>query len=160
MEVAKLAAELCQEVGLFTEVQEESLFGLEQANVIARPQKEAIEGEVLLQAPLDISDPGSFGMWSATDNNPYQPTIRDGSIYGAGAAHGKLDFLCKLKAIEDLKIKSCKNPFVLVGTFGSENGSAGAVRLIRRKKVLSQVALVGGASDLKALYAGKGMATV
>lgn len=160
VEIAQLAAEFCENQGWHVEIQEENLAGVPQANIIARPQAGAVEGEILYQAPLDTIDPGSFGLWSLTDNNPYKATIREGSIYGLGAAHGKLDFLCKLKALSEFNTKKFKTPFVLVGTFGAEQGLSGAIRLIRRKKILSKKALVGGPSRLRALHMGKGMASV
>lgn len=159
-EIAEYCAELCEGAGLRVELQQESLGGVPQSNIIARPSESRPEEELLLQAPLDTIDPGSFGLWSMTDHNPYSATIRDGLIYGLGANRGKLDFVCKLKAIESLGPRRLKKPFVLTGTYGSETGMAGAVQLVRRKKVSAKMALIGGASNLRALHASKGMVTV
>ena len=130
LEVAELCANLCERAGLRVELQNDSLSGVAQANIIARPVEARPDEELLLHAPLDTIDPGSFGLWSMTEHNPYNPTIREARIYGLGSNRGKLDFACKLKAAESLKGKKLRVPFVLAGTFGSEQGFAGAVQLV------------------------------
>ena len=133
-EIAHYAAELCQKYGLHVEIQQETFNGLDQANVIARPMAQRPEAEFLMQTHLDTSDPGSYALWTKTGCNPFNASIYQDTLYGLGAANAKLDFLCKLKAIVGLGDQSWRLPFVLVGTFGEENGMAGAIKLIRKKK--------------------------
>lgn len=160
MEIAEFAAELCRNAGLAVELQTETLNGIEQANVIARPTESQPGEELLLQTHLDTCDPGSYALWTLTGSNPFNASIYQDAIYGLGAASTKLDFLCKLKAIENLKGSDWKLPFVLVGTFGEELGMPGAVKLVRKKKIAARAALIGEPTDMQLICAGKGFAGV
>lgn len=164
VEIAAFAAELCRRAGLHVEVQSEAHNGVEQANVIARPMAMRPQREFLLQTHLDTSDPGAYALWNRTGANPFNASIyteKEGEVlYGLGAADTKLDFLCKLRAIAELKGSTWRLPPVLVGTFGEELGMTGAVKLIRKKQISVEMALVGEPTDLKLVTAGKGFAAV
>ncbi len=108
-ELALFAAQLCREAGLFVELQYENVNGVDQANVIARPIEVMPQDELLLQTHLDTVDPGNYALWSKTNANPFNASIYQDTLYGLGSADVKLDFLCKLKAIEDLKEKFNEN---------------------------------------------------
>lgn len=162
VEVAEYLAQMAREAGLVVEILSEMQNGVTQANIIVRAEEfKAGDNEFLLQAHLDTVDPGSFSLWKKNDFNPYDAIIEDGKIYGLGSAEVKLDFLCKLEALKNLKNKkfSTLKP-VLVGTFGEETGMQGALRLIRKNKVSAKYALIGEASDLKIIHAAKGFAVV
>lgn len=165
-EVAQFAAELCRKAGLHVEIQDETHNGIDQANVIARPIKVRPDSEFLLQTHLDTGDPGSYQLWTKTGANPFNASIYQDTIYGLGAANAKLDFLCKLSALSQLKTmnevagSAWRFPCVLVGTFGEELGMPGAIKLIRKKKIVAKMALVGEPTELKLVHAGKGFAAV
>lgn len=160
LEAVNFAAELCRKAGLFVEIQNENHNGIEQANLIARPGEGRPGAELLLQTHLDTSDPGSYALWTRTGANPFNATIYRDTLFGLGAASTKLDFLCKLDAIEQLRGKSYRLPFVLVGTFGEEIGMPGAIKLIRKKKISARQALVGEPTGMRLVSAGKGIAAV
>lgn len=163
-DIAEFAAELCREAGLNVQLQTEMLNGVQQTNVIARPSSTRPLEEFLLQTHLDTCDPGAYGLWTRTGANPYSASIYQESgkdiLYGLGAADTKLDFLCKLYALHDLRGRQWRLPPVLVGTFGEETGMNGAIKLIRKKMISAKMALVGEPTDLKAICAGKGFAAV
>ena len=160
-DVAQFAAELCREAGLHVEIQGETHNGIDQANVIARPIADRPANELLLQTHLDTSDPGSYGFWTKTGSNPFNASIYLDTLYGLGSASAKLDFLCKLKAISELKSTGVyRLPFVLVGSFGEELGMPGAIKLIRKKKISAKMALIGEPTELRLVNAGKGFAGV
>lgn len=160
-DVAQFAADLCRKAGLHVELQEETHNGIEQANVIARPLPGRPEGEFLLQTHLDTCDPGNYGFWTKTGANPFNASIYLDTIYGLGCASAKLDFLCKLRAVSELKPQSgWKLPYVLVGTFGEELGMPGAIKLIRKKLINAKMALIGEPTELSLVAAGKGFAGV
>jgi len=160
-EVAEFAAELCRAKGLHVEVQSDFIGDTEHANVIARPLDTRPPLEFLLQTHLDTVDPGPFPLWTQTECNPFDATIIDGKIYGLGAADVKLDFLCKLEALASFgPNRGWKLPPVLVGTYGEEVGMHGALRLIRRNKISTKMALIGEPSDLNLISAAKGFASV
>lgn len=155
-------AKLAQSKNLSVEIQEESLHGLPQANILIRPQAERASLEFLLQTHLDTPDPGPFGLWTETGHNPFDAHIIDQKIHGVGTADVKLDFLCKLEALSQAQSlqKPWRLPPVLVGTFGEELGMMGSLRLIRKNKLSAKMALIGEPSNLQLITAGKGMAAV
>ena len=97
--ICEYAAELCEDFGLNVEIQRQSVAGVPQANIIARSVDHMPENEFLLQTRLDTVDPGIYGQWTLTENNPFNATIVDEKMYGLGVAETKLDFLCKLCAL-------------------------------------------------------------
>ncbi|MEQ1878678.1 MAG: M20/M25/M40 family metallo-hydrolase, partial [Bdellovibrionia bacterium] len=159
-EIAAFAADLCRQAGLHVEIQEGVVRGVNQSNLIARPVEGRPGDELLLQAHLDTVDPGSYSLWTETDRNPFNATIKAGSIYGLGAADVKLDFLCKLYAIKSLGKREWKLPFVLVGTYGEEIGMWGARQLIHEKKISAKRAILGEPSEMQVIYASNGIALI
>lgn len=153
---------LATDLGLHVEVQHEMQNGITQANILVRINPfVAGQNEFLLQAHLDTVDPNNFSLWKKNNFNPFDAVIEDGKIYGLGSAEVKLDFLCKLKALVQLKNMKFNNlQPVLVGTFGEETGMQGTLKLIRKNKINAKYALIGEPSDLKIINAAKGFATV
>ena len=160
----RLAAEflggLCEQAGLTVEYQRESLAGVDQCNVLARPQVFLPERELLLQTHLDTRPAGHFSQWTKTQANPFNASIYGDELFGLGAADAKLDFLCKLEAVRPLVGKALRVPFVLVGTFGAQTGMAGAIKLIRRKKLSATHAIVSEPTNMRLANAGTGLAIV
>ena len=160
-EVALFAAELCKQRGLHVELQQDFIGDVENINVIARPLAERPAIELLLQTHLDTVEPGPFALWTQTECNPFDATIVDGKIFGLGAADVKLDYLCKLEALTSFGgAQKWKLPPVLVGTYGEESGMQGALRLIRKNKISTKMALIGEPSNLKLIGGAKGFASV
>ena len=162
VEVVDYLAGLAREAGFDVEIMHEVQNGVTQANILVRtaPFKPG-DNEFLLQTHLDTIDPGNFALWKKNGFNPFDATIDNDIIYGLGAADVKLDFICKLNALKNIK----KNVFaklkpVLVGTFGEETGMQGALRLIRKNKLNVKYALIGETSNLKIIRAAKGFAVV
>ncbi len=159
-EVGEFFASLCNDAGLHVELDHESLSGVEQVNLIARPLANAQPEEIMLQTPLDTVEPGHFAAWTKTQANPFAASIYGDELFGLGAAQTKLDFLCKLEAIRSLKDKKLKMPYVLVGTYGAQYGMSGAIKLMRKKRVNAKVAILGEPTGLRLVTAGQGLAVV
>lgn len=164
-DLARWVAAFCRAKGLSVEEQEEVIGDIPQVNVIARPSAFRPQEEFLLQTHLDTVDPGPFSLWTQNGANPFDAHIIDGKIYGLGAADVKLDFLCKLEALSQVRSQmkdpnSWRLPPVLVGTFGEESGMQGALKLIRKNKISAKMALIGEPSDLRVINAAKGFASV
>lgn len=161
-EAVQFLEQLAKDLGLFCEVQNEIQDGVPQSNILIRCQPFEIgDQEFLLQSHLDTADPGNFANWKKNSFNPFDAVIEQGHIYGLGAAEVKLDFLCKLKAMAQIKDQKFKNlKPVLVGTFGEETGMQGALKLIRKNKINAKYALIGEPTDLKIVNSAKGFATV
>lgn len=173
VEIARFAQKLAESLGLVAELQMETWNGIEQANVIVRPWALAASEaepppEFLLETHLDTPDPGAYALWRKTAANPFNASIYPSDagdvLHGLGVADVKLDFLCKLYALRAWKESlSGQRPTlapVLVGTYGEELGMAGAVKLLRKKKVRPAAVLVGEPTDRKIVVAGKGFASV
>lgn len=159
-EAALYAATLCREAGLHVEEQREFHRGLEQINVIARPTGGRPARELMLQTHLDTASAGHFGHWTKTLCNPFAATSYGDELFGLGTASGKLDFLAKLEALAAIKQNQFTTPPVLVGTFGAGTGMAGAIKLLRRKKVSATAALIGAPTQNRIAVAGAGRADV
>lgn len=158
---AEFAGALCLEAGLHVDLQKETWAGVDQCNVIARPTSGVPGKELLLQTHLDTVDAGHFSHWTKTQANPFNASIYNDTIYGLGTADVKLDFLCKLEAVKPFVRKDLRLPFVLVGTFGgAESGMAGAVKLIRKKKINAVMAVIGEPTQMRLANGGTGLAVV
>jgi acetylornithine deacetylase/succinyl-diaminopimelate desuccinylase-like protein len=158
--VALFCADLCKQAGLNVTLQEGSLDGKKQYNLLARPQKSSKKNEVIFQTHLDTVEPGPMGNWTKTGHNPFEAHIEDGRIYGLGTTDVKLDFLCKLRALKQFANDDMKAPFVLVGTFGEEVGMHGAQQLMKTKAVDATKAIIGEPSELQIVYANNGYLVV
>lgn len=69
----------------------------------------------------------------------------------------KLDFLCKLFAIEKFREKKLRQPIYLVGTCGEELGMFGAKYLIKSGALNPKWVAVGEPSNLRVVYAHKSL---
>jgi len=157
---AEFAGRLCEEAGLHVEYQRESLEGVDQCNVIARPAGGIPPNEILFQNHLDTVAAGHFSQWTKTQSNPFNASIYNDVIYGLGTADVKLDFLCKLEAAREFVKRPMKTPFVLVASFGAQTGMTGAIKLMRRKKLNATRAFIGEPTGMKLVTAGQGMAVL
>ena len=90
-----------------------------------------IKKGLLLSSHLDTVSPGLLEHWTETGGDPFSASVKDGKIFGLGAADVKLDFLCKLHAVEKFREKKLKNPIYLAGTCSEERGMLGAKYLIK-----------------------------
>ena len=116
-----------------------------------------IKRGLLLNTHIDTVGPGLLTNWTETDGNPFHATIKGNKFFGLGAADVKLDFLCKLRAIEKFREKKLKQPIYLVGTCGEEIGMFGAKYLIQSKALNPKYVLVGEPSELSVVYAHKSL---
>jgi len=112
---------------------------------------------LLLNTHLDTVGGGILSNWTETNGDPWHPVIKDGKIFGLGSADVKLDFLCKLRAIEKFREKKLKMPIYLVGTCGEEIGMLGAKYLIKSGALNPKFVVVGEPSDLSVVYAHKSL---
>ncbi|MBI4180175.1 M20/M25/M40 family metallo-hydrolase [bacterium] len=111
---------------------------------------------ILFDTHLDTVSPGDPARWTETGGDPFRATVRDGNIYGLGTADVKLDFLCKLKALEPTVGKRFCNRFILLGTFGEEVGLIGARAFLANYTGQLDFALVGEPTSLKLVNRHKG----
>lgn len=127
------------------------------AHTIARGSPDLCPAGLLLDTHLDTVPPGDLSLWTETGGDPFNGVERDGRIYGLGSADTKLDFLCKLQALERVGVKNFKTPVALVGTYGEERALAGVRRLRESGIVHPRFVLVGEPSELNPITAHKGI---
>ncbi|MGE0614267.1 MAG: M20/M25/M40 family metallo-hydrolase [Bacteriovoracia bacterium] len=112
---------------------------------------------LLLTTHLDTLGPGILEQWTETGGNPIQAMVKDDRIYGLGSADAKLDFLCKLSAIQKFREKKLRQPIYLAGTCGEEIGMFGARYLLQSLALNPQYVLVGKPTGLKIVHKHKSM---
>jgi len=154
--VVDLLAPFCEAIGLQTTLQEESVDGVPQSNLVAvRPGASDLP-PLLLNTHLDTVPPGDPALWTECDGRPFELTQYAGLLFGLGTADVKLDFVCKLLALERLRDAPLERPVILAGTYGEETGRWGAQLLARTVRPLPAMALVGEPTSLRPCTAHKG----
>lgn len=113
---------------------------------------------ILFDTHLDTVSPGDRSFWTETGGDPFRATLKDGKIFGLGSADVKLDFLCKLKALESFVGRRFRNRFILLGTFGEEVGLIGAKAFLDDYRGQLDFALIGEPTSLKLVNRHKGRA--
>ena len=147
---------LCAAAGLQTSLREESRDGVAQFDLLATRPGTSDLAPLLLNTHLDTVPPGDPALWTECEGRPLSLTQRDGILYGLGTADVKLDFVCKLLALERLQGEQLERTVVLAGTYGEETGRWGAHLLARELKPLPAMALVGEPTMLRPCPAHKG----
>ena len=151
-----LLAPLCDAAGLQTTLYEESRDGVSQFDLVAVRRGTADLPPLLLNTHLDTVPPGDVSLWTECEGRPLHLTQRDRVLYGLGAADVKLDFVCKLLALERLRHEPLERPVILAGTYGEETGRWGAHLLARRLRPLPAMAMVGEPTSLRPCTDHKG----
>jgi acetylornithine deacetylase/succinyl-diaminopimelate desuccinylase-like protein len=162
-ELANYCHSLLQDRGLKASLQQVTHsvdeFSKRQFNVIGILGDMLVDRKIrkglLLSTHLDTVSPGLPESWVETGGDPFSCTVKDGKIFGLGAAEAKLDFLCKLHAVAKYREKKLRMPIYLVGTCGEEAGMFGARYLIKAGTLNPKYVVVGAPTDLKTVYAHK-----
>ena len=147
---------LCEATGLRTTLCEEPRDGVSQYDLVAVRPGASDLAPLLLNTHLDTVPPGDVSLWTECGGNPLRLTERDGILYGLGTADVKLDFACKLLALERLRDEPLRRTVILAGTYGEETGRWGAQLLTRTLQPLPAMALVGEPTSLRPCSAHKG----
>ena len=162
-EIANYVASLMQDRGLKTQLQHvthsNETISKRQFNVIGIIGDPLVDRKIrkglLLNTHLDTVSPGILENWTETAGDPYAAIIKEGKVFGLGSADVKLDFLCKLHAVERFRERKLKHPIYLVGTCGEEIGMFGVKYLIKSLTLNPKFVLVGEPSHLTVVYAHK-----
>ncbi len=164
-EIANYVVDLMKDCGLKTQLQlvmhsledvskrQFNAIGILGDQLVDRKTKKGL----LLCSHLDTVPTGCHADWTESAGNPFSAEVKSGSLYGLGAADSKVDFLCKLFAIDRLRERHFKQPVYLVGTCGDELGMFGARYLIKAMTLNPQSVVVGEPSNLMLIDGHKAM---
>jgi acetylornithine deacetylase/succinyl-diaminopimelate desuccinylase-like protein len=133
-ELARYLQSLMHDYGFKTQLQQvnhsSEKLSRRQTNVIGFTSDNLIDRSTrrgaLFINPLDVTTGSLPQLWTATQGNPHAPVVTEKGIIGAGAVQGKLDFLCRIFAAQELIDKRHKTPIYLVGSCSSHAGMMGA----------------------------------
>lgn len=163
--VANFMADAMRARGLKTQLQQvsHSFEGLSkrQFNVIGVSGDPLVDRKtrkgLLLTSHVDTPEPGRPEAWTETGGDPYRVQVKDGRIYGVGAASAKLDLLCKLYAMDRFKERKLRMPIYLVGTCGNNFGMFGARYLIKSMALNPSYVMVGEPTGLALMGSHKSL---
>jgi acetylornithine deacetylase/succinyl-diaminopimelate desuccinylase-like protein len=134
--------------------------GPEQVNLVATKGLDAGRPPLLFNSHLDTVPPGDRALWTECGGDPFRATLRDGRLYGLGAADAKLDWLCKALALRRSNGRRLSRGVIFAGTFGEERGLVGARALLARLPARPAAAWVGEPTELRPVTRHKGMLVV
>lgn len=119
--------------------------------------------------------PGSGGMawfghtdvvpaetWSLTEHGPFEPTVRDGKLYGRGSCDMKGSLACMLAAVSRIPADALRQPVYVTCTADEEVGYLGAAEVVRRSRFYREMVdheshgVIGEPTLLDVVYAHKG----
>ena len=101
--------------------------------------------------------------WSVREHGPFEPTVKDGRLYGRGSCDMKGSVACALAAASRLERPSLTEPLYIVCTADEEVGFHGARNVVEhsalyREMVSSQSrAIIGEPTELQVVHAHKGI---
>ncbi|MBS0201649.1 MAG: M20 family metallopeptidase [Planctomycetes bacterium] len=132
--------------------------GVSKVNIIGR--KGPGSGGLAYFAHTDVVPADS---WTVTGHGPFEPTVRDGRLYGRGSCDMKGSLACMLAAAGRCSVESMHSPLYVVCTADEEVGFHGARQVAEsstmyREMVASQSrAVIGEPTELNVVYAHKGI---
>ncbi len=113
-------------------------------------------GGLLLVAPLGLGAQSEPTEWTETAGDPYAPLVRDGRLYGAGAAGGRIDLLCKILAVAAVPRRKLRRTVVVAGLFGGTTGVAGTTYLLESGQVRPDGVCTFAPTNLEIVRAHRG----
>ncbi len=113
-------------------------------------------GGLLLTAAIDTAGCTEGFRWTHTEEDPFNPTEKDGFLYAHGANGGKVDLVCKLMAVANVPAESLQIPVTVAALIGDQARVAGAMQLLDSGICQPQFALVGEPTNLELVTAHRG----
>lgn len=131
--------------------------GVRKANVIGR--KGTGSGGLAYFAHTDTVPADS---WSCPDHGPFQPTVRDGRLYGRGSCDMKGSLATFLAAAARVTASQLRQPLYVVSTADEEVGYRGAAEVVRRSELYRELVaggargIIGEPTELSVVHGHKG----
>ncbi|MFQ5928159.1 MAG: M20 family metallopeptidase [Acidobacteriota bacterium] len=131
--------------------------GVRKANVIGK--KGDGSGGMAYFGHTDVvpADP-----WFTDQHGPFEPTIKDGKLYGRGSCDMKGSIACMLAAAEQFLASDLKHPLYITCTADEEIGYGGAAQVAEGSELFREMVqgksngIIGEPTMLEVVYAHKG----
>jgi len=136
--------------------------GISKVNLIARRQPANHNLHAAGVCYLAHTDVVPADDWSPDFCGPFQPTLRDGKLYGRGSCDMKGSLACALAAAEQLPINQQRAPLYFIITADEEVGMIGARHVDSESSLFAEmiavgtIGIVGEPTSLRVIHAHKG----
>jgi len=100
--------------------------------------------------------------WAISEHGPFEPTLKDGRLYGRGSTDMKGSIACMFAALESLSDQPLTQPVYISCSSDEEINHRGAIEITQRSHLYRQLVegqakgLVGEPTSLNVVYAHKG----
>ncbi|MCA9081450.1 MAG: M20 family metallopeptidase [Planctomycetaceae bacterium] len=100
--------------------------------------------------------------WCFTEHGPFDPTVRDGRLYGRGSTDMKGSVACMLAAVEQLRRCTLNRPVYVTCTADEEIGMGGAEYVATHSELYREMvtgdarAIIGEPTSLRVVHGHKG----
>ncbi len=130
-------------------------------NLIAQrlPRKGRAQGGVCYLAHTDVVPADD---WACDFCGPFEPTVREGRLYGRGSCDMKGSLACALAAIETISVHDQKAPLYFVITADEEIGMLGAQHVAKNSRFFKEmveantIGIIGEPTELRVIHSHKG----
>lgn len=156
--VADHVEQTLRRLGFETErVEYDDAHGVRKANIIGK--KGEGTGGLAYFAHTDVvpADP-----WFFDEHGPFEPTVKDGRLYGRGSCDMKGSIACMLSAAERFSPGELQRPLYVTCTADEEIGYGGAKQVAQRSELFREMVanntrgIIGEPTRLEVVYAHKG----
>ena len=156
--VSECVEETLRKLDFVTErVEYDDSNGVRKVNVIGKKGEGA--GGMAYFGHTDVVPADS---WFTDQHGPFEPTMKDGRLYGRGSCDMKGSIACMLAAAERFSAAELKKPVYVTATADEEIGYGGAAEVVRRSRLYHEMVegdakgIVGEPTMLEVVYAHKG----
>lgn len=100
--------------------------------------------------------------WFTDKHGPFEPTIKEGKLYGRGSCDMKGSVACALAAVERIRVADFKRPIYLTCTADEEIGYGGAKSVAAQSQLFREMVagdskgIIGEPTNLEVVYSHKG----
>lgn len=155
--ISQYAERTLQSLGFETEKVEYAIDSVTKVNVVGR--KGSGDGGIAYFGHTDVVPVDD---WSVNRHGPFEPTVRDGRLYGRGSTDMKGSIACMLSAIDSLKDRPLKYPIYVSCSADEELDHRGIKEVTKRSQIYQELVrgkacgIVGEPTGMDVVYAHKG----
>lgn len=100
--------------------------------------------------------------WFSNEHGPFEPTVKEGRLYGRGSCDMKGSVACMLAAVERIRVADLRQPIYVTCTADEEIGYGGARDIAKRSVLFREMVaghskgIIGEPTHLEVVHAHKG----